>query len=75
MAMRLRARGGSVDEAEIEFAPELAAVDVFSEGWLIDAADLLAVPNPGPVVFVNEESGKAALWRRLDALSRPCRRP
>ena len=30
----------------------------------------LAVPNPGPVVFANEESGQAALWRRLDALCR-----
>ena len=30
----------------------------------------LAVPNPGAVVFVNEESGRAALWRRLDALCR-----
>jgi AAA domain len=30
----------------------------------------LAVPTPGPVVFVNEESGRAALWRRLDALAR-----
>lgn len=30
----------------------------------------LAIPNPGPVVFVNEESGKTALWRRLDALCR-----
>jgi hypothetical protein len=30
----------------------------------------LAVPEPGPVVFVNEESGRAALWRRLDALCR-----
>jgi AAA domain len=29
-----------------------------------------AVPEPGPVVFVNEESGRAALWRRLDALCR-----
>jgi hypothetical protein len=29
-----------------------------------------AVPNPGPVVFVIEESGRAALWRRLDALCR-----
>lgn len=28
------------------------------------------VPNPGPVFFVNEESGRAALWRRLDALCR-----
>jgi hypothetical protein len=30
----------------------------------------LAIPQPGPVVFVNEESGRAALWRRLDALCR-----
>jgi len=30
----------------------------------------LAIPEPGPVVFVIEESGRAALWRRLDALSR-----
>jgi hypothetical protein len=30
----------------------------------------LIVPEPGPVVFINEESGKAALWRRLDALCR-----
>lgn len=30
----------------------------------------LEIPEPGAVVFVNEESGKAALWRRLDALSR-----
>jgi AAA domain len=30
----------------------------------------LGVPGPGPVVFVIEESGRAALWRRLDALSR-----
>jgi hypothetical protein len=29
-----------------------------------------AVPAPGRVIFVNEESGKAALWRRLDALCR-----
>lgn len=29
-----------------------------------------AIPTPGPVVFVNEESGQAALWRRLDALCR-----
>lgn len=28
------------------------------------------IPNPGPVVFVNEESGQTALWRRLDALCR-----
>lgn len=28
------------------------------------------VPEPGPVVFVNEESGRAALWRRLDSLCR-----
>jgi hypothetical protein len=30
----------------------------------------LEIPNPGPVIFVNEESGRAALWRRLDALCR-----
>jgi len=30
----------------------------------------LAIPNPGPVMFINEESGRAALWRRLDALCR-----
>lgn len=30
----------------------------------------LAVPQRGPVVFVNEESGKRALWRRLDSLCR-----
>jgi hypothetical protein len=30
----------------------------------------LNVPKPGPVVFCNEESGRAALWRRLDALAR-----
>jgi hypothetical protein len=30
------------------------------------------IPTPGPVVFVNEESGRAALWRRLDALCRGC---
>ena len=29
-----------------------------------------AIPEPGPVVFVNEEAEKAALWRRLDALCR-----
>jgi AAA domain len=28
------------------------------------------VPVPGPVVFANEESGRTALWRRLDALAR-----
>jgi hypothetical protein len=28
------------------------------------------IPNPGPVVYVCEESGQAALWRRLDALCR-----
>lgn len=28
------------------------------------------VATPGPVVYVIEESGKAALWRRLDALCR-----
>lgn len=30
----------------------------------------LEIPTPGPVVFVNEESGLVALWRRLDALCR-----
>ena len=30
----------------------------------------LAVPVPGPVVYVCEESGRRALWRRLDALCR-----
>lgn len=30
----------------------------------------LAVPEPGPVVFINEESGRRALHRRLDALCR-----
>jgi hypothetical protein len=30
----------------------------------------LRVPEPGPVVFLNEESGRAALWRRLDSLCR-----
>jgi hypothetical protein len=30
----------------------------------------LEIPEPGPVVFVIEESGRAALWRRLDALRR-----
>jgi hypothetical protein len=30
----------------------------------------LAIPRAGVVVFVNEESGRAALWRRLDALCR-----
>ena len=29
-----------------------------------------AVPEPGPVVYVIEESGRRALWRRLDALCR-----
>lgn len=28
------------------------------------------IPQPGPVVFINEESGRTALWRRLDALCR-----
>jgi hypothetical protein len=28
------------------------------------------VPEPGPVVYVIAESGRAALWRRLDSLSR-----
>jgi AAA domain len=35
-----------------------------------DAFGVFSVPVPGPVVFVNEESGEAALWRRLDALCR-----
>lgn len=30
----------------------------------------LGIPQPGPVVFCNEESGRSALWRRLDALAR-----
>jgi hypothetical protein len=30
----------------------------------------LTIPHPGPVVFVNEEAGRAAAWRRLDALCR-----
>lgn len=30
----------------------------------------LKIPNPGPVIFINEESGRRALWRRLDALCR-----
>jgi len=30
----------------------------------------LAIPEPGPVVYVLEESGRAALWRRLDQLCR-----
>jgi hypothetical protein len=34
------------------------------------AFGVLAIPNPGPVMFVNEESGEAALWRRLDFLCR-----
>jgi hypothetical protein len=34
------------------------------------AFGVLEIPNPGPVIFVNEESGRAALWRRLDALCR-----
>jgi RecA-family ATPase len=29
-----------------------------------------AVPQPGPVVYVIEESGRRALWRRLDSLCR-----
>jgi AAA domain len=29
-----------------------------------------AIPTPGRVFFVNEESGEHALWRRLDALCR-----
>ncbi len=30
----------------------------------------LEVPTPGPVIFVNEESGRTALKRRLDSLCR-----
>jgi hypothetical protein len=30
----------------------------------------LAIATPGPVIYVCEESGRAALWRRLDALCR-----
>jgi hypothetical protein len=30
----------------------------------------LAIPTPGPVLYVIEESGRDALWRRFDALSR-----
>jgi len=30
----------------------------------------LAIPKPGPVIVVLEESGRAALWRRLDMLLR-----
>ena len=29
-----------------------------------------AIPEPGPVIYICEESGRAALWRRLDALCR-----
>jgi RecA-family ATPase len=34
------------------------------------AFGVFAIPEPGPVMSVNEESGEAALWRRLDALCR-----
>jgi hypothetical protein len=34
------------------------------------AFGVFEIPKPGPVVFVNEESGEAALWRRLDVLCR-----
>jgi hypothetical protein len=30
----------------------------------------LRIPEPGPVIYICEESGKAALYRRLDALCR-----
>jgi AAA domain-containing protein len=30
----------------------------------------LEIPNPGQVVYICEESGQAALWRRLDSLCR-----
>ncbi len=36
----------------------------------LPAFGAFSVPEPGPVVFINEESGRAALWRRLDALCR-----
>lgn len=48
--------------------------------WNLDAAisivtgrpflDAYQVPEPGPVIIVLEESGRAALWRRLDSLAR-----
>lgn len=34
------------------------------------AFDALLIPKPGPVIYICEESGRAALWRRLDALCR-----
>lgn len=34
------------------------------------AFGVLEIPEPGGVIFVNEESGRAATWRRLDALCR-----
>ena len=30
----------------------------------------LEIPEPGPVIYICEESGRKALWRRLDALCR-----
>src|SRR6186713_2525482 len=36
----------------------------------LPAFGVFTIPEPGPVVFVNEESGRAALRRRLDDLSR-----
>jgi len=36
----------------------------------LPAFGTFAIPEPGRVVFVNEESGRRALWRRLDALVR-----
>ena len=41
-----------------------------SIGTGLPAFGTAAIPEPGPVVYVIEESGKAALWRRLDALCR-----
>jgi hypothetical protein len=35
-----------------------------------DAFDTFAIANPGPIITVLEESGRAALHRRLDALTR-----
>src|SRR5439155_16862303 len=43
-----------LDEEDIEFAPELPAVEP-DDGWLLDAADLLAEPDPGPVAYLVED--------------------
>jgi RecA-family ATPase len=47
-------------------ALELACA-VASGGLALGAFE---IPEPGPVIVVLEESGKAALWRRLDMLVR-----